>query len=339
VADHAKTGFPLIVPHAAVKCEACHILAGNDTRYKISFSLCIDCHKDPHEGQFAAEPWCNRCEKCHAADTFKKSNITLALHQKMRFPLTGGHIAVACNECHKPILDSEVAVYHFTQLACTSCHEDVHHGEFADRMAKPGLNGAPLGCEACHSTQEWKDLSRFDHATTRFALEGSHRAVACGDCHKPPGMEVTLLHVDFSKAPLRCADCHENPHAGQFGGKANDCASCHNNKWRPSLFDHEKTAFSLKGGHQNVACSACHVKERLVEGKMVLFYKPTPTACAACHGDMVPKGQEQSRVVTGVTMVAQDDEFVKLTRRKAQSCAGSHCSVSPFAVPVRDSWV
>ena len=310
-ADHAKTGFPLVVPHAGVKCEACHIPAGKDTRYKISFSLCVDCHKDPHGGQFAGDPWRNRCEQCHAADTFKKSNITLARHQRTRFPLTGGHVAVACNECHKPMAGSEAAVYHFAHLACTSCHEDVHHGEFADRIARPGPNGVPLGCEACHSTQEWKEMSRFDHASTRFALEGSHRAVPCAECHKPPGMEVTLLHVDFSKAPLRCSDCHENPHAGQFGAKMNDCASCHStNKWRPSLFDHETTAFSLKGGHQNVACNACHVGKRIVDGKPVLFYKPTPTACSACHGDTVPKGPAQSRVNPGIPSVAQDDGFV-----------------------------
>lgn len=29
-------------------------------------------------------------------------------------------------------------------------------------------------------------MSRFDHGATRFELTGTHRAVACIDCHRPP---------------------------------------------------------------------------------------------------------------------------------------------------------
>ena len=100
-----------------------------------------------------------------------------------------------------------------------------------------------------------------------------------------------MVHVDFANASTRCSECHENPHADQFGARGTDCASCHNsNKWKPSLFDHEKTAFSLKGAHENVACVDCHTTKREIEGTAVLFYKPTPTACAACHaGDVADK--------------------------------------------------
>ena len=289
-ADHAKTGFPLVAPHAAVKCASCHIPAGRATRYRIKFAFCVDCHKDEHQGQFSGDPWRNRCEQCHAGLTFKTSSYTLAKHQKSNFPLTGGHQAVACIDCHKPAVNSTVAVYHFSQLSCTSCHEDIHHNQFAERMASRNASGKPFGCEACHSTKEWNDLSKFDHSRTHFALVGSHRAVACADCHKPPNMELTLKHVNFAGAPSACSECHESPHADQFGSRGSDCGACHNsNKWRPSLFDHEKTAFSLKGGHQDVACSACHTLKKHVDGKDVLFYKPTPSACEACHGNEVPK--------------------------------------------------
>ncbi len=60
------------------------------------------------------------------------------------------------------------------------------------------------------------------------------------------------------------------------------------NKWKPSLFDHEVTGFSLKGGHENVACGDCHQLKREVNGESVL-YKPTPRACEACHSTGVPK--------------------------------------------------
>ena len=291
--DHAKTGFPLVSPHTKVKCADCHIPAGRDTRYKIKFALCVDCHRDEHEGQFAADPWRNRCEMCHTGVTFKTSNYTFAMHQKSSFPLTGGHQAVPCNECHKPLFGSKLALYHFSQLGCTSCHEDIHKGQFIRRMSVVDAKGQPLGCLACHSTGEWKDLKKFDHARTDFPLIGSHRAVQCADCHKPPNMELTMLHVDFTSAPRSCNQCHEDPHADQFGARANDCAACHNsNKWRPSLFDHEKTAFSLKGAHEEVACSACHTLRKPVANNMVLFYKPTPTACEACHGPAIPRSKD-----------------------------------------------
>jgi formate-dependent nitrite reductase cytochrome c552 subunit len=156
-------------------------------------------------------------------------------------------------------------------------------------MAATGPGGQPLGCLSCHSTKSWKDLEKFDHSRTDFPLAGSHRAVDCIECHKSPNMELTMAHVDFTHAPTSCSECHENPHADQFGARMSDCSSCHNNyKWRPSLFDHEKTKFSLKGGHQDVACSKCHTLEKPVDGKLVLFYKPTPTACSACHGSDIP---------------------------------------------------
>lgn len=290
VADHARTGFPLVFPHAQVKCAACHMPAGKATLYKIKFARCADCHKDEHEGQFAGEPWRNRCEECHGGATFKATSFTLAKHQRSSYPLTGSHEAIACNECHKPQPGSKLVSYHFNRLSCTTCHEDVHRNEFAERMAALNAQGKPLGCEACHSTKQWEDMAKFNHDRTRFPLVGAHRAVGCIDCHKPPNLELTLLHVRFADAPAVCIECHEDPHAEQFGVREHDCNSCHNsNKWRPSLFDHEKTAFSLKGAHEDVACSACHTLKRLVNGHAVLFYKPTPTACSACHGANVPQ--------------------------------------------------
>jgi len=290
VADHAKSGYPIKFPHEKVTCAGCHIPAGKETRFKIKFAECTDCHKDEHEGQFAAKPWLNRCEQCHNGATFKTSSFTLAKHQQSSFPLTGGHMAVACNECHKPAEASQVALFHFSQLSCTSCHEDIHKGQFVERMAKAGPGGKAEGCESCHSTKAWDDLARFDHAQTKFPLLGAHRAVTCAECHKPPNMELKLVHVTFKSAPSACSECHENPHSDQFGARANDCASCHNStKWKPSLFDHDKTIFPLKGGHENVACAKCHTVKKPVNDVMVLFYKPTPSACSACHGSEIPK--------------------------------------------------
>jgi nitrate/TMAO reductase-like tetraheme cytochrome c subunit len=259
----------------------------------------LDCHEDIHKGQFAAAPILNRCEQCHTETSFKPSTLTIARHQKTSFPLTGSHMAVACIDCHKPMADGKTVAYHFNNLSCTTCHEDIHKGEFAERMVKLNKSGKPFGCEACHSTKTWNDLQGFDHAETSFPLLGTHRATACIDCHKPPNLEQTMLHVSFKAAPSQCEDCHENVHGPQFAKADNKtrCVDCHNStKWKPSLFDHEKTAFSLKGAHENVACKDCHALFREVDGKKVLFYKPTPTACAACHGnDMKGSGKQEKQ--------------------------------------------
>jgi hypothetical protein len=56
------------------------------------------------------------------------------------------------------------------------------------------------------------------------------------------------------------------------------------------LFDHDKqTAFALQGAHRNVGCEGCHRLTRTVNGRAVVFYKPTPRECAACHGTEILK--------------------------------------------------
>lgn len=289
--EHAKTAYPLQGKHATVACERCHIPAGKATLYRIKFAQCMDCHRDEHQGQFAAAPFLSRCENCHTVQGYRPSTYTLARHKTSRFPLTESHVAVPCGDCHKPMDGSavkKVARYRFEDRSCTACHQDPHRGQFRERMLKTGAGGKAAGCEACHSLSSWRELSKFDHSSTRFELVGSHRAVACADCHRPPNLETNLLHVNFRGAPTKCEDCHKDVHGKQFApaGGVTQCDGCHNSyKWRPSLFDHTtRTRFALEGVHKNVRCARCHNNIKPVEGADVLFYKPTPTECAACHG-------------------------------------------------------
>ena len=291
VADHKMTNFALQGRHAELQCAKCHTPAGRATVFKIKVSNCISCHQDVHKGQFSRAPYFNACEQCHSETTFHAAGFDLARHQQTRFALTGGHLAVACNDCHKAGTGQNKSPdFHFKQLSCTTCHADPHKQQFAARMLAVDTSGRSQGCEACHSTKSWRDVSRFDHATTKFTLTGTHRAVDCAGCHRPPNLEHRLINVNFSSAPMQCEDCHENQHGMQFSkdGNITRCAECHNTtKWRPSLIDHDKTAFPLKGAHQNVRCAACHKGVQQIEGKQVLVYKPTPTQCAACHGNSV----------------------------------------------------
>jgi hypothetical protein len=295
VAEHARTGYPLLGKHISVRCEACHIPAGKATLYHIKFAQCNDCHKDVHAAQFAAAPNLDRCENCHTVQGFQPSTFTLARHKSSRFPLAGSHVAVACGDCHKPLDElavKKVARYRFEDRTCTECHVDPHRGQFRERMLKAGSGGKAAGCETCHSLSSWKELSKFDHASTEYPLVGAHRAVACADCHRPPNLETTLVNVNFQAAPKLCEECHKDPHGAQFAinGKPTQCAPCHNTvKWKPSLFDHNtRTKFALEGVHKNVRCVRCHSTVKLIDDTGVLFYKPTPVECVACHGPNVP---------------------------------------------------
>jgi hypothetical protein len=292
VADHSSTSYPLLGKHASVECAKCHVPAGAATVYKMKFDSCTDCHKDYHDRQFAHAPYLGKCEACHTVQGFQPSTFTLAMHQKLGFKLTGGHVAVVCGDCHMSPSEGVTAAFHFRGLSCTTCHVDPHRGQFAKRMA-----AGAKGCEVCHTTKAWVEVAGFDHSTTSFTLTGAHRGVRCAECHRPPNMEMTLKNVNFSQAPQQCQDCHEDPHAAQFAtaGGVSRCAECHNtNKWRQSLFDHDKTMFPLQGAHRDVPCAQCHKQVQLIEGKKVLFYKPTPKACAACHGTNVPAAPAKS---------------------------------------------
>jgi hypothetical protein len=288
VKEHATSHYPLEGKHAALACDKCHTPAGKDTVYKVKFAACLDCHQDAHDKQFAAAPYQNRCEDCHTVKDFHRSTFTIAKHKNTRFVLTGAHVAVACAECHKAGLGGrtdKILPFHFEDSTCTACHTDPHKGEFKERMAQKRADGAALGCEACHNTRSWIDVRGFDHSKTKFALLGAHRAATCSECHKAlPGSH----EIQFKGTPKDCQACHTDPHGSQFAAKdgITKCADCHvDQRWAPSTFDHDKrTQFPLTGGHANVGCPMCHTLEREVEGKPVLFYKPTPKKCADCHG-------------------------------------------------------
>jgi hypothetical protein len=293
VKNHAITKYPLEGQHVEVACEKCHVSKGpkgEDTLFKIEQAQCRDCHVDIHKGQFAGAPHLNRCETCHDVQGFKPARFALAMHKDTRFPLTGAHMAVLCSDCHKPVASGSATPvkYRFEDRSCTGCHVDPHKGEFRERMEVNRADGTAAGCEACHTTKTWKELTRFDHSNTAFPLLGAHRGVACGDCHRTPGLETNLKNVNFKAAPTKCSGCHEDQHAGQFLARrdAVDCSGCHStSRWKPSQFDHDKrTPFPLAGAHRNVACDGCHKMSKLVNEKKVVFYKPTPRQCSECHG-------------------------------------------------------
>src|SRR5262249_33041598 len=140
--------------------------------------------------------------------------------------------------------------------------------------------------EACHSVKSWAEISGFDHAKTTFPLLGTHRTVACGNCHKA----TTDYASRFKGTPQQCEACHTDAHDGQFAAKDEKvhCGDCHSAlRWAPSTFNHDtRTHLPLTGGHANVACGKCHTTTKRAADKIIVVYKNTPNKCADCHGNI-----------------------------------------------------
>jgi hypothetical protein len=250
--DHdADTHFELRGKHRALECSTCH--KGNLYRDKLE-STCIACHRkdDKHKGSLG-----EKCEGCHLERDWKDTRFD---HQRTAFPLLGKHVKVECKACHKG------AMFKDTPSRCVGCHrkDDAHKESLGEN------------CGSCHVERSWKE-TRFDHAKTRFALEGKHSKVECKACHRQPEPKST---------PSACNACHakDDRHKGRLGEK---CETCHvAQEWKSTHFDHDRdTHYPLRGKHKATTCESCH-------SQPMATLKQNST-CFACHAKSdVHKGQE-----------------------------------------------
>lgn len=248
---HAKT---------EAECGKCH----QPFKRGVQAGLCLACHEDvgadlrAHSGFHGRSPAAAGadCRTCHpehqgrAADIVGLDRASFA-HDATDFPLHGSHLRVPCDGCH-----AQGKKLREAPSRCSDCHakDDAHAG----RMG--------ADCASCHADTSWRE-ARFDHAKTRFPLEGSHAKVQCALCH--PGER-------YEGTPTDCGTCHalNDAHQGRFGTK---CESCHaTSGWKTSRFDHARdTRFPLTGRHGAVACEACHVGGVLA--------RKLGTDCLSCH--------------------------------------------------------
>lgn len=255
--DHEGTGFPLNGAHKGTACSSCHV----DQRFEGASPECAACHlgKDRHLGAFGRE-----CGTCHESGSW--TEMLFDHDRATRFPLSGRHGRLACQDCHRDGLPLQLPT------GCVDCHsaEDVHRG----------TNGED--CASCHETTDWHSV-RFDHETDAgFALVGAHKDVACASCHaKGQAAEKPVATRD-------CVDCHgsADPHDGQLG---QDCGRCHGQtKWNLDVvFSHDFSEFPLTGAHQGLPCASCHFTSAFHDAK---------EACVDCH-----KGDDPHDAMFGET--------------------------------------
>jgi hypothetical protein len=199
VFNHDKTDYPLKNKHRKVVCEKCHRgPVGGDKKLP---DTCNGCHKadDPHGGRQS-----ERCERCHSTRGW--STKVSFDHDLTKFPLIGLHALSSCEDCHVG------AAYKSTSSGCNACHS-------ADDVHKRALGP---NCELCHNPNSW-GIWQYDHdKETEFKLDGGHKGLQCGSCHKRPARKK----VKLSKT---CSGCHRDDdiHRGGFGLS---CSRCHTTK-------------------------------------------------------------------------------------------------------------
>jgi hypothetical protein len=274
--DQASINFKLTGGHHQLKCAACHTQKGT---FAGASRACAGCHADVHVGALAVDHQAERqlppvsglpalvlaparalrvsrpCTACHTTKLWKPSTLTAADHDRLGYPLLGGHATAACARCHPT-----PTAFAGTTRACASCHPDVrHHGRFGDQ------------CETCHNELDWSQTPTFDHGRTGFALDNAHAKVTCKQCHGNDGLKLAKV-----AQPQACQTCHAAPHGKQFGDQ---CASCHSTKTFDEIppFDHStQTEFPLELRHATLRCLQCHDARQ----------RPTVNrACRTCHGD------------------------------------------------------
>jgi len=241
-----------------VKCFACHkplqerVAAGKGLHARAEYRDCKTCHVE-HQGREFDIVWWGKAGR-QAFD-----------HRLTGHPLEGKHARLTCAQCHK------TRSFLGPPTSCSACHADEHRGQFKGRE-----------CDSCHTEVAWKPAPGFDHGRTSWPLTGRHVAVTCAKCHRvtkrDPAQAGATYRVFGIATGRECLSCHEDVHEGRLGQA---CATCHTTaSWRASRrmdFDHDKTAYPLRGLHEAVACDTCHLR-----GKPV---KMRHEQCTDCHAD------------------------------------------------------
>lgn len=262
----------LIEGHAKYEkdCNNCHEPFSKSSQTK----LCAACHKDIAADQQQKHGFhglrpdtagvdCKHCHTDHkgrSADVVAFDRETFN-HKFTDFELKGAHKTAACESCHEP-----KAKFRKAPGQCFDCHKklDPHKGNLGEK------------CGSCHEEQTWRRVKPYDHAKTKFPLNGAHEKVACNACH---------AGEHYKNVTTVCANCHQlqDVHVGKYGDK---CETCHQStKWSAIRFDHEKqTKFPRRGAHAKVKCEACHTSN-IKQDKLA-------TTCVSCHKKQDPhRGQ------------------------------------------------
>jgi hypothetical protein len=235
----AHNNFKLLGVHATLSCEKCH----PRDKYNGTKPNCEYCHKVPANHTGIA----GNCDKCHSATGWKPATFD---HSK--FPLTGKHQSLTCEQCHH-------GNYNVTKALCENCHN----------LPANHITGITGNCDKCHTTAGWKPAT-FDHS--KFPLTGKHQSLSCEQCHKGK----------FTGTAARCVNCHNPPLS--HDGMDTDCSLCHSpDSFAPANFVHNRVGEHMgRRSERPLSCDTCHP---------VRFIENSCTG-SRCHNSNGPRGDD-----------------------------------------------
>lgn len=215
--DHNSTGFILTGAHLTVACGDCHV----NGQYQGLPSDCFSCHEDDYNStsnpNHVAASIPTQCETCHSTTGWEPATFD---HNNTDFPLTGAHLATACNDCH---INGQ---YDGLPTDCFSCHEDDYNNTSDPNHIAAAF---PVQCETCHNTTNW-DQTTWDHDTQYFPIyTGAHQDewATCDECHTIPAdyklFECIFCHPHSDKTET------DNKHREESGYEylSSECYRCH----------------------------------------------------------------------------------------------------------------
>src|SRR5467141_2898831 len=305
--DHSTTGFALTGTHASpspTPCAACHV----NNNYTLNSADCMGCHQPewnstpsfggnvPDHIKAGFPATAAACAQCHTITKWVDGKFD---HAAFGFPLLNSHALVAnggkvpsCASCH---INNN---YSLTTMAndCgnSGCHLTDWQKTNNPTHSTSGPTFAVGNCMTCHNTISWTTAA-FDHATTGWALTGSHqmapagKVVACADCHVGNNYTFTAANTD-------CYGCHVAawqstttmggvvPNHVAAGFPTSQCSTCHTTTTWTSTFNHATTGFPLTNSHQmapagkSATCAACHINNNYT-----LTIAPTDCGNSGCH--------------------------------------------------------
>jgi len=302
--------------HLAASCLACHA----DGVYRGKPTACVSCHQQAYDGSVnpnhRAAGFSTTCTTCHNTTAWQGATFN---HNATRFPLTGGHQAVTCQQCHAD------GVFAGKSMECVSCHQATFNATTNPNHRSAGF---PTTCTSCHSTTAWTGAA-FNHSATQFPLTGAHLAASCVACHAD-GV--------YRGKPTACLSCHQQGYDGSVNPNhraaafPTTCNSCHNTTaWQSTTWSHSTTRFALTGAHRAVTCRQCHA-DGVYAGKSMEcvschqadFNATTspnhrsagfPTTCTTCHG---------TTAWLGATFNHSATQFPLTGAHLAASCVACH---------------
>jgi cytochrome b subunit of formate dehydrogenase len=182
--NHNLARLMLRGKHRPLPCRQCHMkkndLPDSEQLTYIGIAKeCLDCHTDPHQGQFQKD-----CSQCHNEQGWTEQVLAFSHNESTQFDLDAIHAELDCAACHR---GADNVLYPPTPKTCSKCHADIANyleGRTAFVGVSPDPHFGRVTCEDCHLTDQ-PDQSAAEYAQR------------CVNCHNEHYRD---LFYDWSKA-------------------------------------------------------------------------------------------------------------------------------------------